>query len=107
VSLDSDTTNPNIGAPGPMFTCPNSHKVSSFGDCSDAQIAPYDYFDLSGDWTVREGVDLRAGVDNIFGVEPPVIGTSVLPLPFGNGNTFPGVYDAMGRTIFIAATIKY
>jgi hypothetical protein len=27
--------------------------------------------------------------------------------PFGNGNTFPQVYDALGRTIFIGITADF
>jgi len=68
-------------------------------------IPAYNWFDLAGDWTVRQGVDLRAGVNNIFDKDPPI--TAIQPLPEGNGNTFPGSYDAVGRQLFIAATIKY
>ena len=107
VSLDSDTSNPLVGG-GPVATaCPDGSTVYGVGDCVDRKIASYDYFDLAADWTVREGVDIRAGVNNIFDIEPPILGTSVLPLPQGNGNTFPAVYDALGRTIFVSATIKY
>lgn len=107
VSLDADTSNTLVGGSPGFTTCANGDKVAGVGDCADAHISSYSYFDLSGDWTVRDGVDLRAGVENIFDTEPPVIGTQQLPLPIGNGNTFPGVYDALGRTIFVAATVKY
>jgi hypothetical protein len=44
---------------------------------------------------------IRDGVAGLFGA-------STLPgPPAGNGNTFPGVYDSLGRTIFVGATIKY
>jgi outer membrane receptor protein involved in Fe transport len=69
------------------------------------RISAYSWFDLAGDWTVRQGVDLRAGVNNIFDRDPPI--TAIQPLPEGNGNTFPGTYDSVGRQLFIAATIKY
>jgi hypothetical protein len=26
---------------------------------------------------------------------------------FGNNNTFPGVYDALGRKVFVNATYKF
>jgi iron complex outermembrane recepter protein len=70
-------------------------------------IPAFNYFDLSGNWTVRDGVDLRAGVSNLFDKEPPAVGSALAAAPFGNGNTFPGTYDALGRTIFVGATIKY
>jgi outer membrane receptor protein involved in Fe transport len=105
--FDADTTNPLL-AGGPGFVrCPNSNlTVAGYQDCSDARISAYDYFDLSMAWQVRTGVELRAGVNNIFDVEPPILTEYVAP-PYGNGNTATGAYDVLGRTIFVSATIKY
>jgi outer membrane receptor protein involved in Fe transport len=79
------------------------------GDGPDARISAYNYFDLAGTWTVRDGVELRAGVNNIFDKDPPILDNSYIATPgnFGNANTFPGVYDSLGRFIFVGATIKY
>ncbi len=107
MSLDANTSDTLVAGGPAATTCANGRVVHGTGDCADASIAAYDYFDLSGDWTVREGIDLRAGVENIFGVEPPVVGLQALPLGVGNGNTFTGLYDSLGRTIFVGATIKY
>ncbi len=71
----------------------------------EAKLPAYNWFDLAGEWTVAEGVSLRAGINNIFDKEPPI--TAIQPLPEGNGNTYPGTYDAFGRVIFIGGTIKY
>jgi len=79
-------------------------------DPADAHISAYDYFDLSGNWTLHTGIELRVGVDNLFDKSPPVLDSNNLPVsgpPFGNGNTFPGVYDSLGRTLFIGVTAKY
>jgi outer membrane receptor protein involved in Fe transport len=91
VTLDSNSSQAQLhsGTPNPV----------------ENNISAYSWFDLSGDWTVRQGVDLRAGVNNIFDRDPPI--TAIQPLPEGNGNTYPGTYDAVGRQIFVAATIKY
>jgi outer membrane receptor protein involved in Fe transport len=70
-------------------------------------IPAFNYFDLAADWTIRDGVDVRAGVDNLFDKTPPAVNSSLAAAPFGNGNTFPGVYDSLGRTIFVGATLKY
>lgn len=78
-------------------------------DYADASIPDYSYFDLAGDWTVSKGVTLRFGIENIFDRDPPIVDSGNLGIsgaPYGNGNTFPGVYDALGRTMFIGATIK-
>jgi iron complex outermembrane receptor protein len=112
VKLDADSTNPLIGGGPPAYAayyaCANN--LSGIRDCYDAKVPAYDYFDLSGSWNVREGVELRAGVDNIFDKSPPAMDSSfygVSSPPFGNGNTFPNVYDSLGRTIFVGVTIKY
>jgi outer membrane receptor protein involved in Fe transport len=79
-------------------------------DAADAHISSYDYFDLSANWTLHTGIELRAGVDNLFDKSPPVLDSNNHPVsgpPFGNGNTFPGVYDSLGRTLFIGVTAKY
>jgi outer membrane receptor protein involved in Fe transport len=71
-------------------------------DHVDAQIPAMSWFDLVGDWTVREGVDLRAGVNNVFDQAAPI--TAKNP---SASNTYPGVYDTLGRYMFASVTIKY
>lgn len=113
VNLDANTTNPLIGG-GPILGAGAAYACAAglggIGDCFDNATGAFDYFDLSGTWTVREGVQLRAGVTNIFDKSPPAMDSAYYGLsspPFGNGNTYPGVYDSLGRTIFVGATIKY
>jgi iron complex outermembrane receptor protein len=105
-ALDADTSNQLLGG-GPGITPCGRFSVAGQGDCTDARIGSYSYFDLSADWDVREGVELRGGVNNIFDIEPPIVSQSVLAPPLGNGNTYTGMYDTLGRTVFVAATIKY
>jgi outer membrane receptor protein involved in Fe transport len=107
VSLDADTSNPLIGGAPGKIVCPNGNTISGAGDCLDSKISSFSYFDLAADWTIRQGIDLRGGINNIFDIEPPVLSSSALPLGSGNGNTFPNVYDGLGREFFVAATIKY
>ncbi len=76
----------------------------------EAKVPAANYFDLSGTWTVKDGVTFRFGVNNLFDRDPPVIdSTNLAPAspPFGNGNTFPGVYDSLGRTIFVGLTADF
>jgi iron complex outermembrane receptor protein len=80
------------------------------GDKLDGNIPAFDYFDLAVGWNVREGISLHAGVNNVFDKDPPLVDTNNLGVsgpPFGNANTFPQVYDSLGRVIFVNATIKY
>ncbi|HTW35984.1 MAG TPA: TonB-dependent receptor [Rhizomicrobium sp.] len=74
---------------------------------ADATINDYWYLDLAADWNVRTGVDLHAGVNNVFDRLPPQLDSFSYPVGVGNDNTFPGTYDTLGRTMFIGVTIKY
>jgi outer membrane receptor protein involved in Fe transport len=107
VSLDANSSDPLKGGGPGQTICPNGQTITGAGDCPDARISSFSYFDIAGDWTIRQGIDLRAGMNNMFDIEPPVLSSSALPLGSGNGNTFPNVYDGLGRELFISATIKY
>lgn len=85
--------------------------VDQFGTNGDTLISRLDtvnYFDLAVRGTVAEGVQLRAGINNLFNVQPPV-STQVGGAggSFGAGNTFPGVYDSLGRFLFFGTTINF
>lgn len=59
----------------------------------------YSYIDLSGSYQITENLSLRGGVNNLTDKEPPVIGGSV-------GVTNQGVFDAIGRTMYLQASLK-
>jgi iron complex outermembrane receptor protein len=89
---------------------PNAFLHLSKTLAAGSTIPAFDYFDLAGSWQVSEGVSLRAGVNNIFDKNPPLLPSGgVVAGPTGplNGNTFPGVYDPLGRYIFIGGTVKF
>ncbi len=56
------------------------------------------YIDVSGAYNVNKNVTLRMTINNLFDKDPPLAG-STAGAPFGNGNTYPVVYDALGRRI--------
>jgi outer membrane receptor protein involved in Fe transport len=100
INFDANTTDPTLSAPcgGPC------------NDKSDAHIDAFNYIDLAVNWTVHEGIQLHAGVNNLFDKDPPLLDSNNLGVsspPFGNGNTYPQTYDALGRYVFVGATIKY
>ena len=74
------------------------------GDDQFDTIDSYSYFDLSGTATVADTITLTAGVNNIFDKKPPLIGAAYSPT---NGNTYPGVYDPVGRQIFVRASLEF
>ncbi len=107
VALDLNQSNPllaGVNVHGEVYgTFPDVTK-------GEAKIPAYNYFDLSGTWTVRDGLSMRVGVNNIFDKDPPLVDSNnfgAAAPPFGNGNTFPGVYDSLGRTIFVGLTADF
>jgi iron complex outermembrane recepter protein len=75
-----------------------------------AHIPAYSYFDLNGTIDLSKNFTLRLGVNNIADKAPPlVIGDDCFGTPGGlcNGNTFPGVYDAMGRYLFVNVSAQW
>ena len=63
------------------------------------------YLDLSGSWNATDYMALRLGVNNITDEEPPL--SSIVGTAPGNGNTYPQIYDAYGRYIFLGATFDF
>ena len=102
VTLDALSPNPALGKLHGGGTIANG-AISN----TDAHIASYSYFDLTAAMPVAHGVVARLGVNNVLDKQPPVIGLSDLPGVFGNGNTFPQMYDSLGRYIFVDVTAKF
>ena len=66
-----------------------------------------DYFDLTMTAKITNKFNLRFGAQNIFDRDPPVAGGEVIPAGFGNGNTYPQVYDSLGRYMFAGVTVDF
>ncbi|TGY87121.1 TonB-dependent receptor [Marinicauda algicola] len=60
------------------------------------------WFDISANWHAREGTSVRFGVNNVLDEAPPL--SASVGAGFGNGNTYPQVYDALGRYVFFGIT---
>lgn len=60
-----------------------------------------DYLDLNLSYMVLSGVRVLVGVNNVLDKDPPVLPTSSLTSVFFNGNTYPQVYDTLGRFMFV------
>ena len=66
------------------------------------------YFDIAATWNVNKTFLLRAGINNIFDKDPPIVSNVLAdPAIFGNGNTFPQLYDTLGRLVFVSAIAKF
>jgi iron complex outermembrane receptor protein len=70
----------------------------------DHTLSAEHYFDLAANWAVTEKANLTLGVNNVLDDNPSLsatVGTT------GNGNTFPQTYDALGRYVFLRATVDF
>ena len=78
--------------------------LNNAGTRIDRYFDAENYFDLAATWQVMDTVTLRAGVNNIFDNDPQLsytVGTT------GNGNTYPQLYDALGRYVFFGVTANF
>ena len=73
----------------------------------DRKLGSRSYMDLAASVAFKGAYTFRVGVNNVLDKDPPVIGSGALPLTFGNGNTFPQVYDALGRYVFAGLTVDF
>ncbi len=98
--LDINSADPSLAAFGVGFV-----------DSIDAKLPAFSYFDLAANYRLRDRYTLGIGVNNVFDKDPPVVDANALGISgtasFGNGNTFPGVYDTIGRTVFIGMTADF
>jgi iron complex outermembrane recepter protein len=69
-------------------------------------VPSYDLIGAQAAWNVSSTFAVRAGVDNLFGKEPPVVGAN----PGVNnalGSTSPGYYDVLGRRYYVGAKARF
>jgi outer membrane receptor protein involved in Fe transport len=98
VSSELDSSNPQLAG--------NSSPGSS-------HIPAFSYIDLSASVSLYKGVRLMLGVNNVFDKDPPIVDSggnhfgSNCPTGPCNGNTFPGVYDALGRFVYAHVSAEF
>jgi outer membrane receptor protein involved in Fe transport len=72
-------------------------------------VSAQHYIDLSATYNLLDRVALRAGINNLFDNDPPLMTSSRGTCPAGpcNGNTYPGTWDALGRLVWFGATVDF
>ena len=70
----------------------------------DREAPAESYYDLSANWAVTEKSSVVLGINNVLDDNPSLSGTVGTT---GNGNTFPQIYDALGRYVFLRATVTF
>ncbi len=93
-SVQVDAASPNVFLSSPSTVFPSDQRLPSF-----------DYFDLAVAIRVANKFSYRMGVNNVADRDPPLVGSNNLSGTFGNGNTYPQVYDAQGRYLFAGITL--
>ncbi len=77
-------------------------------DVIDAKIPEYHYFDLALQYKFKGRYTFRAGVNNLFDKQPPIgDANNVGDFGAGNGNTFPQLYDTLGRNMYVGVTASF
>lgn len=71
------------------------------------QIPSYDYFDLSLRQAIGDNVQFTFSVLNLFDRDPPNVGNTIGGTGPNSGNTFPSVYDALGRRYTMALRLRF
>ena len=73
------------------------------GNRFDVDIPKMNYLDLAAVWQVADNAKIYAGINNLADREPPIVGNH----DDTNGNTYPGLYDALGRYLFMGASMEF
>lgn len=63
-----------------------------------------DYFDIGASYKATKNITLSAAVNNVLDTDPPLRNNGS---GFTNGNTYPVVYDAMGRRVSLTLNAKF
>jgi outer membrane receptor protein involved in Fe transport len=99
VKLDRTSANPTL-----------SGAFSPFNEKIKAQS----YFDVAATFAINDSYTFRLGVQNLLDNDPPIIGANgasavnnACTAVFCSGNTFPNVYDSMGRYIYAGVTLNF
>jgi outer membrane receptor protein involved in Fe transport len=90
MSLDSNTSDPTLS--------------NGLYDAFDAHLPAVSYLDLNARWDVVKGLQLRAGINNLFDKDPPIVSSNVAAS--GAANSFP-TYDQLGRELYLAFTATF
>jgi iron complex outermembrane recepter protein len=70
-------------------------------------IPAYNYIDLSLRQAVGDHLQLTFTVQNLFDKDAPDVGNTIGGTGPNSGNTFPSVYDAIGRRFTAAVRLKF
>ncbi|WP_374569232.1 TonB-dependent receptor domain-containing protein [Ideonella sp.] len=68
------------------------------------KLKAMNYFDIGASYKATKNITLSAAVNNVLDTDPPLRNQGS---GFVNGNTYPVVYDAMGRRVSLTLNAKF
>ena len=86
-------------------TTSSNPQLAGTTNAVDNKFPNVSYLDLAANWSVTKKISLSGGINNLLDKDPPL--TSHYGTGQGNGNTFPSMYDALGRKLFVNLTAKF
>jgi iron complex outermembrane recepter protein len=84
------------------------YKGAAYGIPPDAQLPKISFLDMRVSYNINK-ITVRVGANNVLDKDPPTIdtlndtGNSI----YGESNTFPSMYDTLGRYIYANVTIDF
>lgn len=98
-SVDVDTSSSNPALSGDVLA-------------TDRTLGSRSYIDLTGSYSfsdlgVFSNLTGRLGINNLFDKDPPLLGLDTCTSVFCNGNTYPQVYETLGRYVFLGLTADF
>jgi iron complex outermembrane recepter protein len=70
-------------------------------------IPTFSYLDMTASYAIDKNITVRVGVNNVLDKDPPLVSVNYFSSAFVNGNTYPGVYDSLGRYLFMNLTMQF
>ncbi|MFN3945738.1 MAG: TonB-dependent receptor domain-containing protein [Allosphingosinicella sp.] len=101
VSVEPPAPNPQLptGTPttgGPATVFPAYQRIPSA-----------DYFDLSIQHAIADNMRMTLTVQNLLDRDPPDVGNTVGSTTYNSGNTYPTMYDALGRRYTVGVNLRF
>jgi len=70
-------------------------------------VGAQDYFDLTLGYQFMEGARVSLLVANLANEDPPILGNNTGSTAFNSGNTFPSLFDTLGRTYSVSLKLSF
>ena len=71
------------------------------------QVDAESYFDLTFGYEYKDFGRISLLVRNVLDEDPPILGNETGSTAFNSGNTFPSLYDTMGRIWFLNLRLMF